>query len=145
VERERRDQAEDALRDARRDRDEVGVRERLERRAPVQPPGDGLDDAAVTHGVERLAVDAEAQRFGHAEAAAMPAEQLDLTLEGPGAADEFLRRLASQQGHDASRGFRNLIALPLQHGPRKRRLVTNFEALTHLLRADPRGRTTRDN
>jgi hypothetical protein len=82
VERERRDQAEDALRDTRRDGDEVGVRERLKRREPVQPPGDRLNDTGVTHGVERLAVDAEAQRFGHAEAAAMPAEQLDPTLEG---------------------------------------------------------------
>lgn len=79
------DQTEHALRDARRDGDEVRVRERRKRREPVQPPGDGLNDAGVTHGVERLAVDAEAQRFGHAEAAAMPAKQLDLALEGSGA------------------------------------------------------------
>lgn len=61
------------------------MRERLERREPVKPSGDGLDDAGIAQGIERLPVDAEAQRFGHAEAAAMSAEQLDPTLEGSGA------------------------------------------------------------
>jgi hypothetical protein len=90
VERERGDEAEDALRDALGHRDEVRVRERVERREAVHPSGDGHHDAVVSHRVERLPVDAEAQRFGHAEAAAMLAEQLDLSLEDPGRHGDIL-------------------------------------------------------
>jgi hypothetical protein len=38
----------------------------------------------------RLPVEAEAQSFGHAEAAAMLAEQLDLSLEDPGSHGDIL-------------------------------------------------------
>jgi hypothetical protein len=90
VERERGDEAEDALRDALGHRDEVWVCERVERREAVHPSGDGHHDAGVSHRVERLPVDAEPQRFGHAEAAAMLAEQLDFTLEHPGRHGDIL-------------------------------------------------------
>jgi hypothetical protein len=57
------------------------VGERFERRESVTPSGHGLDDARVAHGIERLAVHPKPQRFGHAEADALLAENLDLALE----------------------------------------------------------------
>lgn len=53
VERERRDEAEDPPRNARRDGDQVGVREWIKGREPVQPSSNELDEARVSHGVER--------------------------------------------------------------------------------------------
>lgn len=94
------------------------------------PPGDDLNEASVTHGVERPAIDAEAQRFGHAEAAAMPAEQLDLPLEGWGAHRDILPSNFYDVKAICPYPSGRSIAQPLQHGPRKRRLVTNVEERT---------------
>ena len=62
----------------------------IERREAVHPSGDGHHDPGVTHRVERLPVDAEAQSLGHVEAAAMMAEQVDLSLEDPGSHENIL-------------------------------------------------------
>jgi hypothetical protein len=46
--------------------------------------------SGVTHRVERLSVEAEAERFGHAETAAMLAEQLYRSLEASGSHGDIL-------------------------------------------------------
>ena len=90
MKRQRRDETENALRGSRCDNDEVGVCKRLEGRESVEPSSDWRDNASVSHGVERLATDAEAQRIGHAEDATMLAKPFNFALEDSGTHEDIL-------------------------------------------------------
>jgi hypothetical protein len=66
VKREGGDHAEDALRDAGCDCDEVGISQRFERGEPKESSTEHLNDAGVAHRVEHFAIHPQTQSIGHA-------------------------------------------------------------------------------